>query len=174
MSCLRRILGIRWQDKVPDTVVLEREQMPSVHTLLEKVKVRWSGQVVRMSNDRLPEQLLYGEMCRDKRKVGGQKKRYKDTLKISLRSLHIDIDFREPLAQDRWSRHSKITYGAIAAEVERIENAQSKRAARNNLTASTDVPIPTQKCSTCGRSFRARKGLISHLRTRQNDQTTHS
>ena len=98
MSCLRRILGIRWQDKVPDTVVLEREQMPSVHTLLEKVKVRWSGQVVRMSNDRLPEQLLYGEMCRDKRKVGGQKKRYKDVLKISLRSPHIDVDFLESLA----------------------------------------------------------------------------
>ena len=79
-------------------MVLEREQMPGVHTLLEKVQVRWAGQVFRMSNDRLPEQLLYGEMCRGKRKVGGQKKRYKDLLKISLRSIRIDVDFLESLA----------------------------------------------------------------------------
>ena len=69
--------------------------MPSVFTLLEKAQVRC---VARVSDDRLPEQLLQGEMRRGKRKVGGQKKRYKDLLKISLRSIRIDVDFLESLA----------------------------------------------------------------------------
>ena len=98
MSCLRRILQIRWQHKIPDTDVIERVRMPSVFTLLEKAQVRWAGCVARVSDDRLPEQLLQGEMRRGKRKVRGQKKRYKDLLKISLRSIRIDVDFLESLA----------------------------------------------------------------------------
>ncbi|KAK3794082.1 hypothetical protein RRG08_042896 [Elysia crispata] len=31
-SCLRRLIRIRWQDKIPDTEVLERADMPSVFT----------------------------------------------------------------------------------------------------------------------------------------------
>ena len=113
-------------------------------------------------------------MGRGKRKDGGHRKHYKDMLKISLRSLHIDVDPWESLARDRSSWRSQITHGAKAAEAERIENAQRKRAARKDQIAITDVPVPTQKCSTCGRFFYARIESISHLRTHQNHQTTHS
>ncbi|XP_016345583.1 uncharacterized protein LOC107691490, partial [Sinocyclocheilus anshuiensis] len=37
-TCLCRLLRIRWQDKVPDTEVLSRAGMPSVHTLLMKAQ----------------------------------------------------------------------------------------------------------------------------------------
>ena len=33
LSCLRKLLKIRWQDKIPDTDVLKKANMQSVHTL---------------------------------------------------------------------------------------------------------------------------------------------
>ena len=34
---LRKLLGIKWQDKIPDTEVLARAGLPSIHTLLKKI-----------------------------------------------------------------------------------------------------------------------------------------
>ena len=81
-KCLRIILSINWQDIVPDTEVLTRAGIPSIHTILQKAQVRWAGHVTRMSDDRLPKQLLYGELCCGKRSLGEQKKRFKDPHKL--------------------------------------------------------------------------------------------
>ena len=70
-QCLRIMLSIKWQDMGPDTEVLTRAGIHSIHTLLQKAQVRWAGHVTRMPDDRLPKQLLYGELCYDKRSVGG-------------------------------------------------------------------------------------------------------
>ena len=45
-----------------------------------------------MSDNRLPKQLLYGELCQGKRSVGGQKKRYKYSLNVSPKSLDIYLN----------------------------------------------------------------------------------
>ena len=84
-----------------DREVLERASTPSIHTLLQKAQARWAGHVVRIPDSRLPKQLLYGELCQGKRSVGGQKKRFKDCLKASLKSQNIDLNTWETLAQDR-------------------------------------------------------------------------
>ena len=62
-KCLRIILSIKWQDMVSDIDVLTRAGIPSIHTLLQKAQVRWAGHVTWMPDDRLPKQLLYGEMA---------------------------------------------------------------------------------------------------------------
>ena len=80
-KCLLIILSINWQYMVPDTEVFTRAGIPSIHTILQKAQMRWAGHVTRISDDRLPKQLLYGELCYGKRPHGGQKKRFKDTLK---------------------------------------------------------------------------------------------
>ena len=53
---------IKWQDKVPDTEVLEQSGTMSVHTMLLKAQARWAGHVVRMPDQRLPKQILYGAL----------------------------------------------------------------------------------------------------------------
>ena len=50
LNYLRRLLHIFWQDKVPDTEVLNCTELPSVHTLLSTAQLRWSGHVTRVSS----------------------------------------------------------------------------------------------------------------------------
>ena len=64
--------------------------MQSVHTLLKLAQLSCTGHVTRMPDERLPKKVLYGELQEGKRSQGGQKKRYKDTLKASLKPcLHL-------------------------------------------------------------------------------------
>ena len=88
-SCLRKFLKIKWQDRIPDKEVLKRAGMQSIHTLLKLAQLRWTGHVTRMPDERLPKKILYGELQIGKRSHGGQKKRYKDTLKASLKDFNI-------------------------------------------------------------------------------------
>ena len=82
LNCLRKLLKVKWQDKVPNTDILEQTGMSSVFTMLRKSQLRWAGHVTRMSDERLPKRLLYRELqagvpvmsCH-----GGQKKCFKDT-----------------------------------------------------------------------------------------------
>ena len=67
LGCLRKILKIRWQDKIPDTEVLKKANMQSVHTLLKLAQLRWAGHVTRMPDERLPKKVLYGELQEGKR-----------------------------------------------------------------------------------------------------------
>ena len=54
-SCLRKLLKIKWQDRIPDIEVLKRAGMQSVRTLLKLAQLRWTGHVTRMPEERLPK-----------------------------------------------------------------------------------------------------------------------
>ena len=169
LKCLRKILKICWQDKVPDTEVLHRADMTSIHTLISKNQLRWSGHVVRMDDNRLPKRIFYGELATGKRTTGGQYKRYKDTLKASLKNFNINPDTWENLAAIRTSWCSEIWRGATQHENIRIKKAEDKRAERKNrMYTKSSIPNSTDFVyHTCQRHFRARIGLISHTRTHQ-------
>ena len=66
LRCLRRILGITWQDRIPNTTVLEKAKCSSIHALLS---LRWLGHICRMGKGRMPKDLLYGELDRGTRKL---------------------------------------------------------------------------------------------------------
>ena len=112
---MRIILSIKWQDIVPDTEVLTRGDIHSIHTLLQKAQVRWAAHVTRMPDDRLPKQLLNGELCYGNRSVGGQNKRFKDTLKKTLTRFNIDVTNWEACAQDRRLWRGMIHTGASSS-----------------------------------------------------------
>jgi len=113
LRCLRSIFKIRWQDKIPNTEVLERAELPSVITTMRKAQTRWAGHVLRMSDSRISKQLLYGELSRGGRKIGGQRKRYKDSLKAYLKDFNIDVTNWENAASDRLAWRSMIHRGAL-------------------------------------------------------------
>ena len=101
LSCLRKLLKIKWQDKIPDTEVLKIAGMQSMHTVLKLAQPRWTCHVIRMPDERLPKKVFFGELQEGTRSQGGQKKRYKDSLKASLKDFHIPIGSWEQTAQER-------------------------------------------------------------------------
>ena len=134
---LRIILSIKWQDMVPDTEILTRAGIPSIHTLLQIAQVRWAGHVARMSDDRLPKQLLYGELCYGNRSLGGQNKCLKDTLKKTLTIFNIDVTNWNVCAQDRPLWRSMIHTGARTQK-----QSGSRRLRKSALLAKRDFTLP--------------------------------
>ena len=116
LRCLRALLHIRWQDRIPDTEVLQRAGFSTITTLVRKAQLRWAGHVARMPDHRIPKQLLFGELAEGKRSVGGQKKRFKDSLKTSMKDFKINPESWEQCAAERSTWHSAISHGALAAE----------------------------------------------------------
>ena len=165
-SCLRKLQKIKWQDRIPDTEVLKRTGMQSIHTLLKLAQLIWTGHVTRMPDDRLPKKILYGELKVGKRSHGGQKKR-KDTLKASLKDFNIPTESWEQIAQDHTKWRGLIKRGASEYEAKRISEAEQKRALRKARAKASPTELCSSdlSCSICNRQFRAKIGLISHLRT---------
>ena len=94
LNCLRRLLEVKWQDKV-------QTGMSSIFTMLRKSQLCWAGHVARMSVERLPKCLLYGELQTVMRCLGGQKKCFKNTLKASMMDFGVNHNSWETLVQVR-------------------------------------------------------------------------
>ena len=162
-SCLRKLLKIKWQDRIPDTEFLKRAGMQSIHTLVKLAHLRWTGHVTRMSDEHLPKKILYGELQAGKRSHKGQKKRYKDTLKASLKDFNIPTESWEQIAQDRTKWRGLIKRGAGEYEAKRINEAEQKRTQRKAWAKASPTELSSSdlSCSICNRQFRAKIGLIS-------------
>ena len=149
---------------MPDTEVLRSPGSLSIHTILMKSQIRWAGHVVRMLDHRLPKHLPCGELQQGRRTQGDQRKRLKDTLKASLKAFSINPDTWEEAVTDRPGWRSLTHKGAVNCEEKRTLVAEERRLTRK-LRAITVNPGDSLPCPNCNRTFRARIGLTSHLRT---------
>nr|VZI50403.1 unnamed protein product [Spirometra erinaceieuropaei] len=184
LSCLRPIQRLNWQDRIPDTEMLERTGMLSIYSMLRQMQLRWSGHLVRMDDERLPKRLFYGDVAKGSRRQGGPIRRYKDTLKSSLKLLQINPTNWEELACDRPTWRRTVKTGAAIYEANRITTAKAKREStaavshinnRDTTTgttpASPDSSYENQDytCPHCDRTFTSRIGLVAHLRIHRTE-----
>lgn len=144
---LRNILGIKWQDYVSNIKVLELAKCDPIEQILARNQLRWTGHTVRMAEERLPKQVLYGEIGQGWRAAGGQIKRYKDLIHATLKNAGIQRNWEE-LCMDR---------PAWRAAVHRSNGIFS----RQHRTKPGNAPIA---CPECGRLIGSRIGMVSHRR----------
>ena len=167
LRCLCRILGITWQDKVPNNDVLLRAGIPSMFTLLRQRRLRWLGHVHRMEDGRIPKDLLYGELATGARRRGRPQLRFKDVCKRDLKACNIDTKLWETLADNRnlWKLH--VSQGLKSGEAA-IRAKNDARRARRIACHQQDQPDPRPAsafiCQGCSRDCKSRIGLYSHTR----------
>ena len=150
---------------VPDTEILARSGLPSIHTSLMQCQLCWAGHVVHIPDHRLPNRFFYGELTEGHRAHGGPRKPYKNALKTSLKAFDIGHDSWEAAASNRAHWRSTIWNGAAVSEANRQQAAKLKRQARKERIQNPPEGTASISCPTCGRLFRAKIGLISHQRT---------
>ena len=169
LSCLRKIMNVRWQDRVSNVEVLQRARTVGMEALLIKAKLRWVGHVVRMDDSRIPKQVFYAQLKNGKRRPGGQLLRYKDGLKNTLKSCQVDVNTWEKLCEDR-SGWRQLTLSSIEKfEATRIEALVQKRQIRKGHAATLpSVAAGASRsvftCTECGRMCLSRIGLFGHMR----------
>nr|VZI50120.1 unnamed protein product [Spirometra erinaceieuropaei] len=134
LSCLSRILRLKWQDRIPDTDVLERTGILSIYAILRQIQLLWSGHL-----DTLKSSLK--------------------RLQINPTNWE-ELALDRPTWRRTVKRGAAI-YDAnriAAAKVKREARKSQLRPVRN----AAAQPLPT--CSQCQRTFRARIGLVGNLR----------
>ncbi|VDM01988.1 unnamed protein product [Schistocephalus solidus] len=120
LSCLHRILKLSWRDMIPDTEMLERTGILSMNAQFKQLQLRWSGQLVRMDDERLPKRLFYGDVAKRSRR------RYKD--------------LREAIADQ-----PRVLGGHCPESIGIEENSEDRG---SNLRSQQDRRCQDQKCGT--------------------------
>nr|VZI06603.1 unnamed protein product [Spirometra erinaceieuropaei] len=164
LSCLRRILRLKWQDRIPDTDVLERTGILSIYAILRQMQLCWSSHLVRMDDERLPKRLFYGDVATGCRRQGGQIRRYKDTLKSSLkrlqmnptnwggartRSTDLEEDNEDRRCDLRSQPHRRRQSQMRSPKITSSPSTQRRRTTASNVSSmSTDIPGSNRTCWT--------------------------
>ena len=169
MRCLRRILGINWQDHITNREVLSRAGVSSMYSLLSQRRLRWLGHLHRMDDGRLPKDILYGQLARGKRRPGGPRLRFTDVCRRDLRACNIPLADWAKLAEDRGAWRCSVHRGMEAADEARGQRAAEKRARKRPAPM---VQNTQHVCSTCGRDCHSRIGLFSHRRRCKDPSNT--
>ena len=168
LRCLRRILGITWQDKITNTTVLKIAGSHSMHLLLSQRRLRWLGHVYRMQDSRIPKDIIYGELETGHRPVGRPALRFKDVCKRDMKLTEIDPINWESLAEDRSCWRHTIYEGLKRGEEKLNQQSEERRQRRKQRQLRQQPPAPITPseftCDLCGKDCHARIGLLSHLR----------
>jgi len=120
-------------------------------------QLRWFGYVIRMQSNRLPRRILYSELQQGQRATGGQKKRFSDQLKATLRKCSIPPAQLKTLAADREEWREVCDEGLAAFDINYDQEADARR------HKVTSVPATGPRCHICGRVCASDFGLRSHF-----------
>lgn len=161
MRCLRTILGVTWRDRMTNEAVLTKTKCNSIVALLKQRRLRWLGHVYRMDPDRLPREILLGQIANAKRPVGRPMLRFKDSCKRDMLSFGIQTKSWETRASMRPEWHHDLFTGISKYDRDWFQRL-SQRKLRVSVVASPKSSRFT--CDKCGRRCHAAIGLRSHKR----------
>ncbi|BHF64254.1 hypothetical protein SprV_0200725500 [Sparganum proliferum] len=125
-----------------DMKVLKRTGILGIQVVLRQLRLRWSGRLLRMHDERLSKQLYYGDVATGARRQGGQTHRYKDTLKRQLKRLQINPKSWGDLAQDRSAWRRTINTGTTIYEANLSDAAKTKKVTREPRASQSTSPTP--------------------------------
>ena len=166
-TCLQRILGLSWENRVTREELYHRANTTSVETILAQRHLRWLGHAIRLPDHRLPRQILYGQLLEGNRSAGGPKKRFKDYSKDLLKKCSIQPTSLEQVAADRPLWRATSRQGLDHLETTLNRRRAELRARRHQQAQEIPPPNEGHLCPDCGKICSSRIGLNSHMRWHQ-------
>ena len=123
-----------------------------------------------MADDRIPKVVFYGELDAGHRTRGGQRKRYKDVLKATLKSCGFPHITWEATATDR-SLWRSTCHSVLQDYKEKRCDTLRDKIMRRKAIIQPSTNTDTFVCHVCGRICASRISLHSHKRTHANTNT---
>ena len=147
--------------------------VPDIEMIVRKMQLRWAGHVARMSDNRIPKQLLFGELTIGTRTVGRPLLRWKDSLKDTLKQSNISTTHWQDTATDRSAWRRSIHDGLVLYDDSRRERNATKRARRHAArNATSSASQDAYMCRHCGRTCSSHIGILSHERACNKQKRT--
>jgi hypothetical protein len=165
--CLRRLLGITWQEMVPRTEVLNRAGLPYISTMITRARLKWLGHVRRMPDHRYPKIILMSQLSSGLRNQGKPMQRWRDHAKMDLKKFNMGIKswWNDSDKKNRAKWRKTVFDGTNYMEKKKIEKMERKRKERKEKEASV-VRILRRKdgfsCYECERVFPQMSSLRRH------------
>ena len=121
--------------------IRSRAGTPTIESMLLHRQLRRLGHVIRMPHSRLPHCVLYGQLKLGCRSVGGQRKRFKDHIKLILKKCNIPFSWLETLASERATWRSPCAFG-MSYFYNEYNHAAALRHSCRHQHASVLCPTP--------------------------------
>ena len=157
LACLRQALSINPLHHIPDTTVLARSHLQHASTLISIARLRWLGHVYRMEDNRLPKQILFGEISSAKRPQHKPKLRWRDCVSKDLSSFGLSNNWQSiAVLRSQW--RTSLFNGAALMEAKLNEKARMLRDCHKGASSLQHGCY----CSICNKGFTSEKYLRSH------------
>lgn len=170
VRCLRIILGVSVREKKRHTTIRKMAKQQRVSTILLQRRLRFLGHLSRMSEERLPRQLLVCAPVGGKRAAGGQRRRWNDVVATDLKQCNLSRTWRE-LAQERssWRTTIQCSGERLNQQAEAHEKSRKDEKKRRRMQQLIDSAAALH-CNHPGCSFQAlnKAGLTNHQRQRHS------
>ena len=165
LCCLRRILGITWQDFVPNKNALGQVGIWSMFALLNQRFLHWLGHVSCMQDGQIPKDVLYGEFATGSTPAGRPVHHFKGVCKWDLKADNINSAGWEAVSVDHITWSLAVKAGIQMHEQRREDQWEVRKEHRWQRTAlATTQPGTDYTCSNCNRACHSGIGLYSHSR----------
>ena len=125
--------------KVTNYEVLSRCNISSLQSMIDSARLRWTGHVLRMKDDRIPKALLYGRLATGIPRRGNHNT-YLNSVKSTLRACGINCTRLEELASERNNWRATVKTGIVQAEDDRTKRLIEKRRKRKAKADLSHLP----------------------------------
>jgi len=149
------------------TEVLHLCGITGIEAFLLQARFRWVGHVVRMQDDCIPKQILYGQLSSGKRPQCGRVRRYKDTVRDNLQrcGIHPQSLISAPHDREQWRSTCRTAIAALrkaGLPVYRGNEGGRGAAHKHQVISSTNTAWP---CDRCNKVCSSRIELFAHRHT---------
>src|ERR1700761_7198150 len=125
-------MGVTWRDKISNEKVLQVCRIPTLLSAIKQRRLRWLGHVQRMSDDKLPKSILYGELATGKRHQGRT-----DVCKRDMADSGICRDSWESASSNRSKWRGVLQMGVGVCDRQYLETYRGHNSASTRLQASS-------------------------------------